>query len=98
MRPPAVVAGMPFSVSNGVGVGEDESCLLMRTMPIKASIQQRPSKTYRAIIVPKVTLKFGSMKVAMLTARSNVERIRRGMLIRQSSRSPGCYGVSSCIN
>ena len=98
MRTPAVVACMLFSVSNGVGVGEDESCLLMRTMPTKASIQQRPSKTYRAIITPKVTLSSSTMKVEMLTASSNVARVRRGMLIRQSSRSPGCYGVSSCIN
>ena len=98
MRPPAAVACL-LSVSDGVGVGDDESCLLMRTMPIKASDQQRPSKNSRAIIKPKVMFKLSStMKVVMLTASSNVERVRRGMLIRQSCRSPGCHGISSRSN
>ena len=56
MRPPIVVACV-LSVSNGVGMGKDEFKLLMRKMPINGSNQQRPSKTYRAIIRPILSLK-----------------------------------------
>ena len=55
-----MVVACVVSMSNGDDMGKDEFKVLMRKMPIKGSNQQRPSKTYRAIIKPILSLKLSS--------------------------------------